>query len=160
MLDGRLPDNEKNRLEAHLSTCDACRAESETLSSIRRSLLATTEVPLNAQPAERRIADIMTAVREKSAAAKPGRTRTALKPALGIATLVIVSLASFAVLQRQEPPPRGIFSDPGDFDFDNKLVELVNEHELLCAFESFNQTLVIFKERETNENLYRGLSSE
>jgi hypothetical protein len=94
----------------------------------------------------------MTAVKERKSTRRSAG-RTALKPAFGFAALVIILLASFALSNRPDAPGKGLFTNPDDIEFDGMLVRALNEHELLNAFEVFNQPVIIAIEREVNDGL-------
>jgi len=151
-IDGRLSTGEDKRLMVHLENCDACRAEYEALFEIRRRMLTVADIPIDPEKADFRTSKIMAAVREK-ASTKVKPKRPALKPALGMASVIIILLASMAVINRPAPSGKGLFTNPDDIEFDAVLVGLLDEHEHLMVLEMFTDPLIIANEKNVNSSL-------
>jgi predicted anti-sigma-YlaC factor YlaD len=153
-IDGRLSPDEETRLMDHIEECDACRAEYEVLSHIRSKLLTAVDVPLNADRVEAATSKIMAAIRKKAPVTLKPR-RSALKPALGFASLLIIFIISMAVLHKPAPSGKALFTNTDDLEFDVMLVGLLNEHEHLMAFEAFSDPIIIANEKEINKGIVR-----
>lgn len=151
-IDGRLSTEEDKRLMEHLENCDACRAEYEALFEIRRRLLTVDDIPIDPEKADITTSKIMAAVREK-ASIKVKPKPSALKPALGMASVIIILLASMAVINRPPPSGKGLFTNPDDIEFDAVLVGLLDEHEHLMVLEVFSDPLIIANEKSVNSSL-------
>lgn len=151
-IDGRLSAEEDKRLMKHLENCAACRAEYEALFEIRRRLLTFADIPIDPEKADITTSKIMAGVREK-ASTKVKPKRSALKPALGMASVIIILLASMAVINRPHPSGKGLFTNPDDIEFDTVLVGLLDEHEHLMVLEVFTDPLIIANEKNVNSSL-------
>ncbi len=152
-LDGRLSPGEEETLNAHLAECNACREEYEAMAGIRRNLLSVADIPLDRAAAERRKGRIMAALRKRGAPrraplAKPGL----LRPAVVLATLLLIFVMSFSVLHKGESPGPQLFSDPQDVILDRLLVNTLNEHELTSIVELFNDPALVASEIGANGN--------
>jgi predicted anti-sigma-YlaC factor YlaD len=94
-LDGSLSQEQERALQAHLATCAACRAEWEALRFVSRFLEKQPMVPAPA--------GFVARVQGRLAADRAARRRNVIGAgalalgALGLATLVLSSLASLAV---------------------------------------------------------------
>lgn len=151
-IDGRLSAGEDKRLMEHLEDCDACRAEYDALFEIRRRLLTVADIPVDPEKAEITTSKIMAAVREK-ASTRTIPKRSALKPVLGMASVIIILLASLAVINRPDPSGNGLFTNPEDKEFDTVLLGLLDEHEHLMVLEMFSDPLIIGNEKNVNSSL-------
>lgn len=91
LVRGELPDEERARIEAHVSTCANCRGEVALLRQIR----ATTPAPPAGLAAE---------VKE-AVARDRARTRRSLDWRLPAAAAVVIALGTAVVWQRAQTPP-------------------------------------------------------
>jgi hypothetical protein len=115
-VDGTLPPADRQRLEEHLATCEACRRTAGDLAQIRK---AAAELPA-VKPPDRiwaRISSDLTAERRPSVTAAPSgigawsaavaaglRRLAAPVPLLGAAVVVLAVLAGYLVISRGPAP--------------------------------------------------------
>ena len=149
-LDGRLSEEAGKLLDEHLHDCEACMDEYETLAAIRRNLLTVADVPLDPVTTERRTAGIMAAIRQHASGKRAPRRVGVLRPAIVLASLVVIFVLSLPFLQRTEPPGPILFTDPKDVALDSILVSTLNEHELVGVFEAFSDPAVVKFEMDAN----------
>lgn len=111
-MDATLAPDQVRRLQAHLDTCPACASDLAVQRDIRKRVAA--EVPRREPPAElrRKVSEILTPTRPRAWGLLP---RPAVQWAVAFATLVLISLVSLAVLNRDEQIPP-------------ILIEAVNDH--------------------------------
>ncbi len=149
-LDDRLTGEQSRMLEEHLASCAACRAEFEALSEIRGILLSASDAPLDPEAAGRQASRIMDLVRAKPSSTGRAGIPLPLKPALGLASVIVILILSFALLQH--PGGKGAIPrlEPGD-PFNDNLVWVLNQHELMSGIEAFNEPWVVLGEIDVNE---------
>jgi anti-sigma factor RsiW len=97
LLDGRLPEADRARAEAHLESCTECRARRDSLAAVRR---AASRALRGGEPPARLSASIAAALDGEV----EGRSRRRRTVALAAAAAVLVAIALATFLRRPDLP--------------------------------------------------------